>query len=209
MKIKVYNLQGQAVSELELSDEVFGVKIKPAVVHQVYVQQMNNQREPWADTLSKGEVSGGGKKPWQQKGTGRARHGSIRSPIWKGGGVSFGPRTERNYKTKINKKIRRLAIKMCLSDKVNNNELAIVDNFSFAQPKTKLFSAFLKTLPLKAKKFLVLTSDNANNVVRMAKNIANVNITRAQDVNVMDLLRRGLVITTVAGIKQLEATFNK
>lgn len=209
MKIKVYNLQGQAVSDLELSDQVFGVKIKPEVVHQVYVQQMNNQREPWADTLGKGEVRGGGKKPWQQKGTGRARHGSIRSPIWKGGGVSFGPKTERNYKTKINKKTRRLAIKMCLSDKVNNNELAVVENFSFEQPKTQLFSAFLKILPLKAKKFLVLTGDEANTVVRMAKNISNVTIVRAQDVNVMDLLRRGLVITTIAGIKKLEATFNK
>lgn len=209
MKIKVYNLEGKTTGDMELSDAVFGVKIKPEVVHQVYVQQMNNQREPWADTLGKGEVRGGGKKPWQQKGTGRARHGSIRSPIWKGGGVVFGPKTERNYKTKINKKIRRAAIRMCLTDKVKNNELVVVENFVFSEPKTKLFAAILKTLPIKAKKFLVLADGTDKNLVRITKNIANVCTVRAQDVNVMDLLRRGLVLTSMAGVKKLEEVFNK
>jgi len=114
MKIKVYNLAGKETGEMEISDTVFGIKISQELVHQVFVQQTNNQREPWADTKNRGEVSGGGKKPWQQKGTGRARHGSIRSPIWKGGGVTFGPLTDRNYKTKINKKTRQAAIRMCL-----------------------------------------------------------------------------------------------
>jgi large subunit ribosomal protein L4 len=131
MKTKMYNVLGKEVGDVELADNVFNVVVKPEVVHEVFVAQMNNQREPWADTKKRGEVSGGGKKPWQQKGTGRARHGSIRSPIWKGGGVTFGPLTERSYKTKINKKTRRLATAMCLSDKAQNQGLLVVDDFSF------------------------------------------------------------------------------
>ena len=147
MKAKVYNLEGKATGEIELSDAIFGVKIKPEIVHQVFTAQMNNRREPWADTKKRGEVRGGGKKPWQQKGTGRARHGSIRSPIWKGGGVTFGPLSVRNYKTKINDKLRRLALKMCLSDKASGAALWVVEDFKFAEPKTKLFANFLKALP--------------------------------------------------------------
>ncbi len=120
MKVKVYNLEGKEVKQVELNDAVFNVPVKSSVVHEVFVAQRNNAREPWADTKKRGEVRGGGKKPWQQKGTGRARHGSIRSPIWKGGGVTFGPLSIRNYTTKINKKTRRLATRMCLSDKAQN-----------------------------------------------------------------------------------------
>ena len=137
MKTKVYNLEGKETKEMELSDAVFNVKVKPSVVHEVFVAQRNNTREPWADTKNRGEVSGGGKKPWPQKGTGRARHGSIRSPLWKGGGVTFGPLSTRNYKTKINKKTRRVALRMCLTDKLANGALWVVEDFIFANPKTK------------------------------------------------------------------------
>ncbi len=209
MKTKVYNLQGKEVKELELSDAVFGVTVKPAVVHEVFVAQSNNAREPWADTKNRGEVSGGGKKPWQQKGTGRARHGSIRSPIWKGGGVAFGPLSERNYKTKINKKTRRLATRMCLTDKAASGALWVVENFSFTEPKTKLFAALLKALPAKQKSFLVLTAGKDAQLIRMTKNVPRVETMRAEDVNVVELMNKQAVITTVDGAKKLEAVLAK
>jgi len=209
MKIKVYNLAGKETGEMELSDTVFGVKIKPELVHQVFVQQTNNQREPWADTKNRGEVSGGGKKPWQQKGTGRARHGSIRSPIWKGGGVVFGPLTDRNYKTKINKKTRQAAIRMCLSDKAQSGNLLVVEDFKFEQPKTKMFASFLKTLPAKLKTFLVLTAQKNVEVMRMTENLKVVKTLRAQDSNVLDLLSKGVILTSKDGIKKMEEVFGK
>src|SRR3989339_1692989 len=128
MKTKVYNLQGTESGEIELADSIFNIKIKQELVHEVFVAQTNNQREPWADTKSKAEVRGGGKKPWKQKGTGRARHGSSRSPIWKGGGVTFGPRNDRNFKMRINKKMRQNAIFMVLSDAHRQERFLVVDS---------------------------------------------------------------------------------
>ncbi|HLD60816.1 MAG TPA: 50S ribosomal protein L4 [Patescibacteria group bacterium] len=209
MKTKVYNWQGKEVSELELADAVFNVPVKRSVVHEVFVAQMNNQREPWADTKNRGEVRGGGKKPWQQKGTGRARHGSIRSPIWKGGGVAFGPLTDRNYKTKINKETRRLATRMCLTDKAKSGALWVVDNFVTNEPKTKLFASFLKALPAKQKSFLVLTAGKDESMLRMTKNIQRVTTRRAEDVNVMDLLNKQAVIVSADGAKKMEELLKK
>lgn len=207
MKTKLYNLSGKATGEVELSEKLFGVAVKPEVVHSVLVAVTNNQRAPWADTKNRGEVSGGGKKPWQQKGTGRARHGSIRSPIWKGGGVTFGPLSIRSYKTKINKKIKRLAIKMCFSDKAQSNNIFVVEDFSFEQPKTKLFSAFLKALPEQKKSFLILTSGKDANLLRMTENLKKVNTMRAEDANVMALLEKEAVIVSAEGLKTLETVF--
>jgi large subunit ribosomal protein L4 len=209
MKMKVYNLSGAQVGDIELSNKVFGVRVKPEVVHQVFVQQTNNQREPWADTKGKGEVRGGGKKPWAQKGTGRARHGSIRSIIWKGGGVAFGPKTDRNYKTKINKKTKREAILMCLSDKAKSEKILVVENFSFSSPKTKLFAEFLNASPLKSKRFLVLTPEKDVNVLRMTGNIKSVRTMRAADINVMELLKNDVLVTSKDGVKKIEDVFSK
>ncbi len=209
MKAKVYNLAGKETGEMNLSDAVFGVKTKPEVVHEVFVALQNNQREPWADTKNRGEVRGGGKKPWQQKGTGRARHGSIRSPIWKGGGVTFGPLSIRNYKTKINKKIKNLALRMCLSDRAENKSLLVVEDFNFAEPKTKLFAQFMSVLPVKAKSILVLTPGKNEQVLRMTKNIKTVKTVRAEDVNVMDVLSNSIVVTNKAGVEKLETVLNK
>ena len=209
MKTKIYNLSGKEVGDIELSEEIFNTKINSEVVHQVYVQQMNNQREPWADTKGKGEVRGGGKKPWQQKGTGRARHGSIRSPIWKGGGVTFGPLTDRNYKTKINKKTKRLAIRMCLTDKAQSGNLLVLENLNFSDAKTKQFAATLKSLPIKSKTFLVLTADKDAAILRMTKNLKNVSVLMAKDSNVLSLLQKGAVVTTVDGVKKIETVFAK
>jgi len=209
MKVKVYNLEGKETGEMNLLDSVFGVKIKPEVVHEVFVALQNNQREPWADTKSKGEVRGGGKKPWQQKGTGRARHGSIRSPIWKGGGVTFGPLSIRNYKTKINKKTKQLALKMCLSDRASSNALWVFEDFNFSEPKTKLFVKFLTALPAKAKSFLLLTPGKNDNVIRMTRNLKSVKTARVEDINVMDVLSKSVVLTNKAGAEKLEAALSK
>lgn len=209
MKVKVYNTQGKEVKELELNPEIFGIEVKPEVVHEVFVALRNNQREPWADTKNRGEVQGGGKKPWQQKGTGRARHGSIRSPIWKGGGVAFGPLTERNYKTKINKKTRRLATKMCLADKAQNGALWVMDSLSLSEPKTKLFASILKALPVKQKTFLVVTPGKDPVVLRATSNLKSVKTTRAEDLNVLDVLNKQAIITSVDGIKKVEELLTK
>lgn len=139
LKIKVYNQNVEPVGEIELSPGVFGVKSNPALVHQAAVAQMANQRKVIAHTKTRSEVRGGGRKPWAQKGTGRARHGSSRSPIWRGGGVTFGPRNDRNFKVRINKKMKQNALLMALSDKAANNNLAVVDKFSLPEFKTKFF----------------------------------------------------------------------
>jgi large subunit ribosomal protein L4 len=209
MKVKVYNLEGKETGEMNVSDGIFAVKVKPEVVHGVFVAQRNNQREPWADTKNKGEVRGGGKKPWQQKGTGRARHGSIRSPIWKGGGVTFGPLSIRNYKEKINRKTKRLALKMCLSDRAKNSALIVVEDFNFSEPKTKVFVNFLKALPIKAKSFLLLTPGKNENALRMTKNLKSIKTIRAEDLNAMDLLSKSAVLTSKAGIETIEKVFDK
>lgn len=208
MKTKLYNVLGKEVGDVELADNVFNVTVKPEVVHEVFVAQMNNQREPWADTKKRGEVRGGGKKPWQQKGTGRARHGSIRSPIWKGGGVTFGPLTERSYKTKINKKTRRLATAMCLTDKVKNQGLLVVDDFAFSAVKTKDFVAFLKTIPLKQKTFVILTGKKDEQVLRMTRNVPGIITRVAADINVMDLVNMQGVIVSKTGIEEIVRTLS-
>jgi len=203
MKTAVYNLSGKETGSIELNDAIFNVKIKPEVVHQVYVSQAGNQRESIADTKTRGDVSGGGKKPWAQKGTGRARHGSIRSPIWSGGGVAFGPTSERNWKTKVNKDTRRLAVKMCLTDKAQSGVLYVVEDFAFEQPKTKAIVEFLKNLPAKNKNFLFLNDESNKNLLKMSRNLKKINTVRAKDANVLDLLSREAVIVSKLGLEQL------
>ncbi len=209
MKVKVYNLDGKESKELELNEAIFNVKIKPAVVHEVFVIQSGNQREPWADTKNRGEVSGGGRKPWRQKGTGRARHGSIRSPIWKGGGVTFGPLSIENYSRKVNKATRRLATKMCLSDKALNNSLVVSESFEFSEKKTKLFAGFLKKLPAQFKRYLVLTGENEKELYKQTRNLAKVVTMPAADVNVMELVENEAVVVSMDGLKTLEKVFAK
>ena len=209
MKVKVYNLEGKESKELELNEDIFNVKVKPAVVHEVFVIQSGNQREPWADTKNRGEVRGGGRKPWKQKGTGRARHGSIRSPIWKGGGVTFGPLTVENYSRKINKATRRLATKMCLSDKVANNSLVVSESFDFTEKKTKLFAGWLKKLPNQFKRCLVLTGETEKELYKQTRNLPKVMTMPATDVNVMELVENEAVIVSLDGLKSLEKVLAK
>jgi len=209
MKTKVYNLEGKSNSDVELNDKVFGVEVKPEVVHEVFVAISNNKRQPWAHTKDKSEVSGGGRKPWKQKGTGRARHGSNRSPIWVGGGITFGPRNERNYKTKINKKTRRLALKMTLSDRFESKALWVMDNFDFSEPKTKVFVEFLSKLPAEQKTFLILTDEKDDKLMKMTDNLEKIDVMRAGDVNVYTLLNHQGLIMSKDAVAKLEEILTK
>lgn len=203
VEVKVYNLEGKEGATLKLKEAVFAVKIKASVVHQVYTALLANARQPWADTKGKGEVRGGGKKPWKQKGTGRARHGSTRSPIWKGGGVVFGPKTDRNYVQKINKKMNQLAVKMCLTDKVLSGQLVVVETLP-QDGKSKTLSALRKALTGASRRAVVLTEKLDKNLLKAAKNLEDTKIQRAKDVNVMDLLHNKYVIVSKEALAVLE-----
>lgn len=182
MKTNIYNKQNEIVGEIELSEKVFGYKWNPDLVYQVLMVLQANRRQPVAHTKTRGEVRGGGRKPWRQKGTGRARHGSTRSPIWIGGGVTFGPRNERNFTKKINKKMKRLALYSALSKKLNDNELKIIDGLEINQPKTRE----LRWLP---KSTLLVSSLDNKNIYRAAANLPKVKALRADSLNVEDVAK--------------------
>ena len=189
----MYNLEGKAVSEVDLPDAVFSCEWNPDLVHQVILSLRANARHPWAHAKGRGEVSGGGKKPWKQKHTGRARHGSIRSPIWKGGGVSHGPVKERNYEVKINKKMLREAMASALSKKLNDGELKVVEGFPKDIKKTKeLVKALSGILPV-MNGLLVPAADNKS-VNRVSANIPKVKSVDPAIVNVSDILKYKMVL---------------
>ncbi|SRR3989339_154801 len=202
-EIKLYNVKGESQGNISLSSEIFAVPVKASVVHQVYTAMRANARLPWAESKGKGEVRGGGKKPWKQKGTGRARHGSIRSPLWKGGGVTFGPRNERNFEQKINKKMNLLATKMCLSDKVNNNKLIVLEDFS-ATGKTKELAVLRQVLPGAGYKTLWLFPEKDEKLIMGLRNLSKLTYKAVKDLNVVDLLSSPYVILTKKGIEKLE-----
>lgn len=201
--ITVYNLQGNKTGTMEVDASVFGVKVKPSVIHQVYIALMANLREPWAHTKDRGEVRGGGKKPWKQKGTGRARHGSIRSPLWKGGGVTFGPLKTRNYKQKINKKMNQAAMRMCLSDRAGEEKFMAIEALP-VEGKTKIMAALRDKLPGSGKSTL-LVADSINPLVsRAIQNLSSLDIARAQDINVAQILNHQYIIATKEAVHVLE-----
>jgi len=208
-KVAMYNSKGEAVKDLELSEAVFATPINKETVHQVFVAMRANARQPWADTKDRSEVSGGGRKPWKQKGTGRARHGSNRSPIWSGGGITFGPLSDRNYKQKINKKVRNLVTRMCLSDKVLDNKMLVLDKFDF-EGKTKDMVTLSKKLFKEVRKTLVVLTDvNAQEAIKSLRNIKAFDIVRAEDVNVLDLLQHQYLLISQDGVKFLENRLTK
>lgn len=211
MSVPTFTKSGtKATTAAKLDATIFDIEVSShGLVKQAYVSYQANGRENLAKTLRRGEVRGGGKKPWQQKGTGRARHGSIRSPIWRGGGITFGPLSIRNYKTKINKKIKKLATKMCLADRAQNESFLVVEDFNFSEPKTKLFVKFIAALPKKFKSFLVLTPGKNDILIRMTRNLKSIQTTRIEDVNVMDLLSNTAVIINKSGVEKLETAFSK
>ena len=204
-KIDVYNIEGKKVSTLELNENVFGIKPNEAVVHGALVNYMANQRQGTASTKTRAEVSGGGRKPWRQKGTGRARQGSTRSPQWIKGGIALGPKP-RDYRYTINKKERRLAIKSVLSSKVLENNLVVVDNLQFEEIKTKQMVNALANLKVEGKTLVVLPENNLN-VQKSSKNIENVKTTLINTINVYDLLKYNKLILTVDSVKGLEEVY--
>jgi len=202
-KVKLYNSQGKEVESIELNSDIFAVKVKQSVVHQVYTALMANFRQPWAHTKNKGEVRGGGRKPWKQKGTGRARHGSNRSPLWVGGGVTFGPLKTRNYKQKINKKMNQLAVKMCLSDKVGNERFIVLEDF-VATGKANEIIKLRKALPSAGKVTLFLAPAIDKKINLATRNLVRFDMQQAKDVNVVDLLHHEYIVTTKKGLEVLE-----
>ena len=202
-KVTVYNKEGKNAGELELNEAVFAVKTRKNLVHQAYVAIEANAREPWAHAKDRSEVRGGGKKPWKQKGTGRARHGSSRSPIWKGGGVTFGPLNTRNFKKKVNRKSNREAVKMCLSSKITDEKFIVLEDL-IVSGKTKEVVNLRNVLPGTGKSTLILTSSNDSSLLLATRNIPRVNVQRAQDVNVADLLHHQFIITSSEVVKVLE-----
>ena len=208
MKAVVYNQEGKEVGQTLLPKEVFGLKINPDLVHQVVVSQMANRRKVIAHTKGRTEVRGGGRKPWRQKGTGRARAGSIRSPLWKGGGVTFGPTKERVFKKKINKKMRRIALSMVLSAKAKNNLLLILDKLSLPEAKTKLMTEILGKLPFKNETSCLIALPRADKtIIRVTRNIPNTQTVEARNLNALDLLSFKYLIMPKETIKVIRETF--
>jgi large subunit ribosomal protein L4 len=207
-KAKLYDLQGKLVGEKELSAEVFGVAVKPTVVHEVMVGMQANARGPWAHTKTRGEVSGGGKKPWRQKGTGRARHGSIRSPIWSGGGITFGPRSERDYSKKINRKTKKQALLMTLSDKVANEKLLLVESLAAKDGKTKAVAGLLAKLPVKGRLALLLPGRDEM-LARGTRNLKAVRLSQVGNLSLLDVLRAEYVLATPDAVAKLEKLYGK
>ena len=201
-KVDVYDIAGKKVDTVELKDEVFGIEPNEAVVHSVLVNYLANQRQGTQSTKTRAEVSGGGRKPWRQKGTGRARQGSTRAPQWRGGGVVFGP-TPRSYKFKLNRKVRRLALKSALSSKVQDNEFTAIDGISFEAPKTKQMVKVLENLNAPVKT-LIVVDEITLNVEKSASNIPGVKLLDAKHVNVYDILNSDKLIMTEAAIKAVE-----
>ena len=207
MIVNSYNQKGEKIGEVKLPKEIFEVQMSPDLVHQVVVSQMANRRRKIAKAKDRSEVRGGGKKPWRQKGTGRARHGSIRSPIWKGGGVTFGPRTERVFKKIIPKKMRRKALFMVLSAKAKENLVLVLDELKLEKTKTKLMLEILNKLFLKKGSGLVVLDKKDDKIILSARNIPKVATLQAKDLNVLDLLSYKYVLMPKEAIKVIKETF--
>ena len=205
-KVSVYNLQGKEVGEVELNPKIFGLKVNQTLVTQAVLVQQANDRQVVAHTKTKGEVRGGGKKPWTQKGTGRARHGSIRSPQWKGGGVVFGPRSDRNFELSINKKQKRKALLMSLSDKLSDNKIIIVDSLALSTPKTKELANGLSKLKID-RSALITTAEANQGLVRASQNLKKIAVIRANSLNILDVISHKHLVLDKASLDVIEKTF--
>lgn len=203
-KVSVYKTDGTEAGNITLSDDVFGVEVNEAVMHQVVVAQLANRRQGTQSALTRAEVSGGGIKPWRQKGTGRARSGSSRSPIWRKGGMVFAVKP-RDYTQKVNKKVRTLAIKSALSMKAADKDIIVLEDLKLEAPKTKLMAAVLNKFEIK--KALIVTAGKDESVVRASGNIQGVKTLQADSINVYDLINHDKLIITKDAVKQVEEVF--
>jgi len=202
--VSVYNMEGKEVGTMELNDAVFGVEVNEHLVHLAVVQQLANNRQGTQKAKTRSEVSGGGRKPWRQKGTGHARQGSTRSPQWTGGGVVFAP-TPRDYSFKLNKKEKQLALKSALTSRLQENKLIVVDELKFDEIKTKNFKQVMDNL--KVEKGLVILAENDKNVVLSARNMASVNTTLTNQINVYDIMKAGTVVLTKDSAAKIEEVY--
>ena len=203
-KVSVYNIEGKEVGTIDLSDAVFGVEVNEHLVHMAVVSQLANKRQGTQKAKTRSEVSGGGRKPWRQKGTGHARQGSTRSPQWTGGGVVFAP-VPRDYSFKMNKKEKRAALKSALTSRVEENKFIVVDELNFDEIKTKKFQAVLNNLNVN--KALVVLEDGNKNVEISAKNIPDVKTAHTNTINVYDILKYNTVIATKAVVAAIEEVY--
>jgi large subunit ribosomal protein L4 len=218
IKASVYNQKAEKTGEIELMSNVFGKEVNESLVHQVMVIQSGNARQVLAHTKTRAEVSGGGRKPWRQKGTGRARAGSSRSPIWIGGGVTFGPRNERNFKKNINKKMKQGAICMALSDRLSSNALAVLEELKIDEYKTKQVDELIGAMEekafgksdKKAKRSILIVNDEADQkVYKSSKNLEGVKVINLNNINLIDLLKYKNLLLTKKGIKKIEEQYGK
>ena len=202
--VSVYNIEGKEVGTIDLSDAVFGVEVNEHLLHMAVVQQLANKRQGTQKAKTRSEVSGGGRKPWRQKGTGHARQGSTRAPQWTGGGVVFAP-TPRDYSFKLNKKEKRAALKSALTSRVLENKFIVLDEMNFGEIKTKNFKNMLNNLSVA--KALVVVEEGNTNAVLSARNIADVKTTGTNTLNVFDILKYNTVITTKAAVATIEEVY--
>ena len=216
--VKVYNQEGSEASELKLDEAVFNLPWNADLVYQSVRAASANQRQVLASTKDRAQVRGGGRKPWRQKGTGRARHGSIRSPLWKGGGITFGPTSERNFKLKINKKMARKAFLTALSAKINDGELLVLDDLKLSAPKTKEMAKIMKNFPQVKSGLLVLSSfagvaegepEKNEDIKKAGRNLPNLRIINIDNLNILDILKYKHLIFTKDGIERLNKKYGK
>ena len=203
--VKVYNMKGEAVGDLELSDKVFGVEYNEPLIHQAVVTYLSNQRQGTKSTLTRTEVRGGGAKPWRQKGTGRARQGSIRAPQWTKGGVVFAPKS-RDFSKKMNATAKRGALVSALSKKVADGELLVVDELKVSAPKTKEMEAFRKALKLE-KRTVVVMDENDENVILAARNLPTLTTISVNEINTYEIVANAVVVLTKGSVKKLEEVY--
>ena len=203
-KVSVYNIEGKEVDTIDLNDEIFGVEVNEHLVHMAVVNHLANKRQGTQKAKARSEVRGGGRKPWRQKGTGRARHSTSRSPLWKGGGVIFAP-TPRDYSMKMNKKEKRAALKSALTSRVEGEKLIVLDEINFDEIKTKRFQEVLNNLDIS--KALVVLEDENKNVELSARNIPNVKTARTNTINVYDVLKYNTLIITKAAVDSIEEVY--
>ncbi len=204
MNISVYNMEGKEVEKIDLSDAVFGVEVNEHLVHMAVVQQLANNRQGTQKAKTRSEVSGGGRKPWRQKGTGHARQGSTRSPQWTGGGVVFAP-VPRDYSFKLNKKEKRAALKSALTSRVQADKLIIVDELKLDEIKTKKFAEVMNNL--KVTRGLVVLADADKNVIASAKNLASIDTTLVEQINTYDIMKGGTIVLTKDAAKKIEEVY--
>ncbi|MDO8601140.1 MAG: 50S ribosomal protein L4 [bacterium] len=214
MKVPVYSQNGEEMGEALLPKEIFDVKINPDLVYQASVIQAANRRQVIASTKTRGDVRGGGKKPWKQKGTGRARVGSSRSPLWRGGGTVFGPNKEKVFKRKLNKKTAKSALFMVLSSKVRDKEFIFLDDLKIEKPKTKLMAGIIENLKSKIEAFkkgtvLILLPAKEEMIFKASRNIAKIDVMEARNLNALDLLNHKYLLATKESVKAIKDTFLK